>query len=80
MHKASISFKTLLVVQNILNLLAYTNSIQMISPRAAPRKLKFTTEKKSNREAVSDIQPLEKSSNEEEKVSTEQKIKGKTKM
>lgn len=48
-----------------------------MSPRAAPRKLKFATEKKPSCESVADIEPLEKSFNKQEMVLKDQKVKGK---
>lgn len=69
-----------MIVQYILctyYLIAYTNSIQVMSPRAAPRKLKFANGKKPSCESVADIEPLEKSFNKQEKMSKDQKVKGK---
>lgn len=47
----------------------------VMSPRAAPRKLKFATEKKPSCESVADIEPLEKSFNKQEMVLKDQKVK-----
>lgn len=46
----------------------------MMSPRAAPRKLKFSMEKKTSHEVVSDLEPLEKSFNERKKLSAIKKV------